>query len=85
MLIDMPVEELRTYRGSTPRPDDFDEFWDASLAESAALPMNAELIPAEFQAPCADCYDLFFDGSVLNPVSDDDKSDFYYSVRLVRE
>ena len=63
MLIDMPVEELKKYRGSTPRPDDFDEFWDASLAESAALPMNAELIPAEFQVPCADCYDLFFDGT----------------------
>ena len=63
MLIDMPIEELKTYQGSTPRPDDFDEFWDASLAESAALPMNAELIPAEFQVPCADCYDLFFDGT----------------------
>ena len=63
MLIDMPVEELKKYQGSTPRPDDFDEFWDASLAESAALPLNAELIPAEFQAPCADCCDLFFDGT----------------------
>lgn len=37
MLIDMPVEELITYRGSTPRPDDFDAFWDASLAESDAM------------------------------------------------
>lgn len=81
MLIDMPVEELKKYRGSSPRPDDFDEFWDASLAESAALPLNAEMIPAKFKVPCADCYDLFFDGTgnsrihakLLCPVKDTGK------------
>ena len=32
-LIDMPLEELRTYQGRNPRPADFDEYWDQALAE----------------------------------------------------
>mgnify|MGYP000161648250 FL=1 len=38
MLIDKPIDELRTYLGSSPLPEDFDSYWDESLAELAALP-----------------------------------------------
>ncbi len=62
MLIDMPIEELRTYQGCTPKPDDFERYWDESLAELAALDPEVELTPAAFQCPCADCFDLRFTG-----------------------
>lgn len=63
MLIDKPIEELRKYLGSSPRPDDFDAYWEESLAELAAIPPELELIPAEFQAPNARCFDLWFTGT----------------------
>ena len=36
-LIDMPLEKLKTYMGSSPKPADFDEFWDRSLAEMRSI------------------------------------------------
>ncbi len=36
-LVDMPVDQLKEYQGRNPRPADFDEFWDKSIAEMKAL------------------------------------------------
>ena len=36
---------------STPRPGDFDAFWDAKLAAQASLPINAVLKPVETDVP----------------------------------
>jgi cephalosporin-C deacetylase-like acetyl esterase len=36
---------------STPRPEDFDAFWDAKLAAQAKIPLNAELTPAPTDVP----------------------------------
>jgi cephalosporin-C deacetylase len=60
--IDKPLAELREYRGINPRPDDFDAFWDAALAEMRATDSYVELRLAKFQAPFAECFDLFFTG-----------------------
>ncbi len=48
LLFDMPLEQLHTYQGSNPRPADFDEFWDKSLAELAEIDPNPELSPCGF-------------------------------------
>ena len=61
-LIDKPLSELWTYQGINPRPDDFDAFWDEALAEMAAVDPRVELRPAAFEAPFAECFDLFFTG-----------------------
>ncbi|MBR5743418.1 MAG: acetylxylan esterase, partial [Clostridia bacterium] len=61
-LIDMPLEELRAYRGLNECPADLDEFWDRSLQEMEALGADYELVPAEFQAPGAECFHLWFTG-----------------------
>lgn len=36
---------------STPRPDDFDAFWDGKLAAQAKLPVNAVLTPVQTDVP----------------------------------
>jgi cephalosporin-C deacetylase-like acetyl esterase len=36
---------------STPRPADFDAFWDAKLAAQARIPLNARLTPATSDVP----------------------------------
>ncbi len=61
-LIDMPLAELKTYRGISPRPEDFDLFWERSLQEMAAVDPQLELKPAAFQTPFAECLDLRFTG-----------------------
>ncbi|MDF2870413.1 MAG: Acetyl xylan esterase [Anaerocolumna sp.] len=61
-LLDMSLEELRKYNGSSPCPSDIDEYWERALTEMKATDSKVELIPAEFQVPFADCFDLFFTG-----------------------
>lgn len=61
-IIDKPLAELRVYQGINPRPRDFDEFWDKSLAEMNAVDSAVELRPADFSTPFAECFDLFFTG-----------------------
>ncbi|WP_455382970.1 alpha/beta fold hydrolase [Salinispira pacifica] len=61
-FIDMPMEELQVYLGSSPRPNDFEEYWDRALAELEELPDRVELSPAPFKASFARCDDLFFTG-----------------------
>lgn len=60
---DMPLEELEKYMGSTPRPGDFDTFWDKALDEMRAVDPEVELIPNSFiEVPFAECFDLYFTG-----------------------
>jgi cephalosporin-C deacetylase len=61
-LVDKPLHELREYQGRNPKPADFDLFWDNALAEMQAVDPQIEWRPAKFQAPFAECFDLFFTG-----------------------
>lgn len=61
-IIDMPLEQLRTYQGINPRPADFDEYWDRALAELRTVDPQIELRPSDFQVPFADCFDLYYTG-----------------------
>lgn len=56
----MSLEKLREYRGRNPRPADFDEFWDSSLAEMNAIDPRAEFKPYPLQSKIADLYELTF-------------------------
>ncbi len=63
LLFDMPLEELKEYRGTNPRPADFDEYWDAALKEMRAVDPQIEIVPDEtFQVPFATCSHLWFTG-----------------------
>jgi len=59
---DLPLEQLRTYGGRNPRPDDFDAFWTDALSELAAVPAEVSLDPVPHPAPYAECFDLTFTG-----------------------
>jgi cephalosporin-C deacetylase len=62
LTFDFSWEKLQTYTGLSPRPADFDAYWDRALAEMHTLGTEAELAPAEFQAPGAECFHLYFTG-----------------------
>lgn len=59
-VLDLPLAQLQQYQGRNPMPADFDAFWDAGLAEIAALDPQIELKPAAFQSKVAECFELRF-------------------------
>lgn len=61
-IIDMSMPELLKYQGISPKPEDFDQYWARALAELEAVDPQVELVPSEFQAPQAECFDLYFTG-----------------------
>ena len=61
-VFDMPLEQLKTYRGTNPKPADFDAVWSRWLKEMRSVDPQVELIPSSFQAPYAECFDMYFTG-----------------------
>jgi cephalosporin-C deacetylase len=61
-VIDMPLEELMKYEGSSSCPDDIDEYWESALAEMKAVEPRVEIVPSDFSTSFADCFDLYFTG-----------------------
>lgn len=61
-VFEMPLEQMRSYRGCSPLPADFADYWRAALAENEAAGLAYEMTPAAFQAPGVECYDLWFTG-----------------------
>src|SRR5580658_1075167 len=60
--IDMPLEQLRQYKPSLYREENFQSFWDQTIAEAKKQPLNAELIPYPFPAGGIECFAVRFDG-----------------------
>ena len=62
LIFDLPFDQLQSYQGISPRPQDFDGFWEKSIAEMRATDPQVELIPAEFKAANVECFHLYFTG-----------------------
>jgi cephalosporin-C deacetylase len=62
MLIDMPVAELFRWQGRNPCPADHEAYWKRALEELDSVEPDPEFIPAQFTAPFADCFDLYYTG-----------------------
>jgi len=61
-MIDMPREKLLKYKGSSPRPKDFDRYWKDALAEMRRVSPDTELIPIKHPARNVDSFHLWFTG-----------------------
>jgi cephalosporin-C deacetylase len=60
--IDMPLEQLRQYKPTLFRQEDFQPFWETTLSASDKQPLNAELIPFDLPARGLECFAVRFDG-----------------------
>ena len=60
---DFSLEQLYEYRGTNPRPADFDDFWQKALDELDTVDPQVELVSAEFQSRAATCHHLYFNGT----------------------
>lgn len=61
-IVDMPLQQLKEYKGTNERPQDFDAYWSAALADLDAQSLAYTLEPADFSAPGVECYHMFFTG-----------------------
>lgn len=61
-FFDMPLEELERYRPASSEQPDFDEFWQRSLAETRAHPLDARFERVDFGLRAIDVFDVTFAG-----------------------
>jgi len=59
MNIDMPLSELKMYMGSSPKPEDFNEYWERGLLEVNQLSLDYELVPADIQTDVVECVSIY--------------------------
>jgi cephalosporin-C deacetylase len=62
-VLDMPMDELKVYRGSTPCPGDFDAFWQRGIDEINKVDPAVEVVKADFETEFAECFHLYFTGT----------------------
>lgn len=62
MLVDLKPEELLKYNGISPKPADFDEYWDSSLEEMKAINPETELVPCKWNFNNVEAFDLYYTG-----------------------
>ena len=62
LTFDLPLESLKTYQGTNPCPDDFDDFWQAALKEMRTVDPELEFKPAPFECSFCICEDMYYTG-----------------------
>jgi cephalosporin-C deacetylase len=62
MIVDKPLSELREYRPSLTARPDFDDFWNKTLAESAAQPLNPKMEEQPYPVERITLYKVTYDG-----------------------
>jgi cephalosporin-C deacetylase len=60
--IDMPLEQLRQYKPTLYRAEDFESFWQTTIRDATRQPTNAELIPYDLPTRNLECFAVRFDG-----------------------
>lgn len=61
-LLDMPLEQLKTYKPERNEPSDFDEFWHDTLTVTRNHPINAVFEPVDYGMNTVDTFDVTFSG-----------------------
>ncbi len=67
-FFDMSLDELQAYKPERHEPADFESFWQETLAEARAHPLNATFEPVDFGLRKLDTYDVTFAGYGGQPV-----------------
>lgn len=61
-IVDMPLKELKKYKGTNEKPKDFAEYWAYALSELDKQSLEYTLEPASFKAEGVECYHMYFTG-----------------------
>jgi len=66
--VDLPLDQLRAYAPDVREPDDFDAFWERTLAESRAAAGDVEVTPFDAGLAHVDVFDVTFPGFGGHPI-----------------
>jgi cephalosporin-C deacetylase len=66
--LDLPLDELRTYRANVVAPADLDSFWDATLADAAEYELSPRFTRVSSGLVAVETYDLAFRGFGGHPI-----------------
>lgn len=61
-FFDLPLDQLETYRPARIEPDDFDLFWQSTLADARRHPLNARFTPFDAGLRALEVFDVSFTG-----------------------
>ena len=67
-LFDLPLAQLRSYSSDVTPPEDLRQFWDATIREARAFPLDASFEPVENYLSVIDTFDVTFAGYGGAPV-----------------
>ncbi|KRE32529.1 acetylxylan esterase [Paenibacillus sp. Soil522] len=59
---DLPLDQLREYKPALTRRDDFDAFWNATIAELAKVPLTYERTELSYPVKGLKVYSVFYQG-----------------------
>ncbi|MEN4010866.1 MAG: acetylxylan esterase [Chloroflexota bacterium] len=65
---DLPLEQLREYRPPRDEPSDFDAFWQETLRQARAYPLDAVFEPVDYGLRTLKSYDVTFNGYAGQPI-----------------
>ncbi|WP_172381479.1 acetylxylan esterase [Streptomyces sp. MNP-20] len=65
---DLPLDQLRQYRPDLPEPEDFDAFWEKTLASAREHDLDARFEPVDTPLASVDVFDVTFAGFGGHPV-----------------
>lgn len=61
-FFDMPLAQLEVYQPKRPEPDDFDAFWERTLAETRAYDLSPQFDLVDYGLAAVETYDVTFSG-----------------------
>ncbi len=61
-LVDMPLNDLKKYRPTLTKKDDFDDFWKETRAISDSEPLNCKMKKLDYIVKDVNVYTVFYDG-----------------------
>jgi cephalosporin-C deacetylase len=67
-LFDLPIDHLRADRPPRDEPDDFDAFWQGTLAEVRATPLDPQFQPVDYGLSTLETFDVTFNGYGGQPI-----------------
>lgn len=67
-FFDFPLDQLKTYRPERQEPTDFDAFWQRTLNEARAYPLDARFAPVDFGLRTVETFDVTFNGYGGQPI-----------------
>jgi cephalosporin-C deacetylase len=67
-FFDLPLEQLEIFKPARTEPADFDAFWEATLNEARAFPLNASFKPVAPEIKTLEIFDVTYNGFAGQPI-----------------